>query len=161
MKTIYQTTNQQPWVEALAAGLITAKTRIAEPHVPVGATVFLHASKSRLWKDWPGLEWTKDMDMKKLDRGTIVAVATVEAVGPSDQILTKAEKKFWDVRYPYGAGTTLGYNSVAPWTVRFTNIQRLKTPVAVKGMLAPFARAKEDTIKMVLDANPELKSRLA
>lgn len=161
MKTeIWQTTNQQPWVEALASGLITAKTRTSYPTVPIGAKVLLHASKSRLWKYYKGLTWTKDMDPKKWDRGTVVAVAEVAGVGPSDRMLTRDEEAFWDVYYTDSNGFTVNYNSVADWTVRFKNIKRLKKPVQAKGFLAPFARAKEDTIKEVIKQNPDVKNFL-
>jgi hypothetical protein len=162
MKTeIWQTTNQQPWVEALASGLITAKTRTSYPVVPIGAKVLLHASKSRLWPHHRGLSWTLGMDPKKWDRGNIVAVAEVVNVGPSNRVLTRNEQMFWDVFYIDSGGAVVKYNSVAEWTVRFKNIKRLKNPVPAKGFLAPFARAKEDTIKEVIKQNPEIKEFLS
>lgn len=157
MKTeIWQTTNQQPWVEALASGLITVKTRTSEPVVPVGATVLLHASKSRVWPWFKQLKWTKGMDPKKWARGQVVAVAEVAAVGPAESVMTNKEAEFWNVYNPDG---TLWYNSVADWAVRFKNIRRLKHPVEVKGMLAPFARAKDDTVKEIEKKNPGIFSR--
>lgn len=157
MKTeIWQTTNQQPWVEALASGLIAVKTRTSVPVVPVGATVLLHASKSRVWPWFKQLKWTKNMDSKKWERGQIVAVAEVADVGPSQNVMTIKETEFWNVYNPDG---TLWYNSVAEWSVRFKNIRRLKCPVDAKGMLAPFARAKEATVKEVEKKNPGIFSR--
>lgn len=150
-KEIWQTTNQQPWVEALACGLITVKTRVMQPVVPIGATVFLHASKSRLWRFWRNLNWTTRMDPNSWDRGKIVAVAEVEDVGPSKEILKNKEWKFWNV-----SGQN-PWNSAAGWSIRFKNIHRLKTPVEAKGFQAPFARAKKETIEKVLELNNYLK----
>lgn len=160
-KEVWQTTNQQPWVYALSAGLITAKTRVAQPHVPKGATVLLHASKSRLWPHWRGLEWVKDIDPKKWERGKIVAIATVANVGLSRDLLSDVERQFWDVSYDTGDCRELWYNSAAEYCVRFSKIVALKNPVEAKGMLTPFARAKEETIAAVIKANPEVKDRLS
>lgn len=153
---IWQTTNQQPWVYALSHGIITAKTRMSQPCVPVGSLVFLHASKSRLWKYWQGLKWASEIDPKDFERGTIEAVAVVEKVDWSDLVLKKGEYKYWDV---YENGNFV-YNSVGQYAIRFKNITPLKVPVAAKGFQAPFARAKEETVKRVLKSNPELKSYL-
>lgn len=157
MNDIYQTTNNQPWVEALAAGLIDAKTRTSKPHVKPGTTVFLHSSKTKLWKDWKGLKWISKLSRapEDLEKGMIVAIATVKEVGLTEQIMSKKDKKFWDVHVKYPTGS-YGYNSCAEWTVRFSNIKRLKVPVAVKGMLAPYAKAKPQTIALVKKLNPDL-----
>ena len=161
MKTeIWQTTNLQPWVEAIACGLITCKTRTSRPTVPVGAVVFLHSSKSRLWPWWKHLSWTKDLNPKTWERGKIVAIARVENVGRSVDVMTKKESHFWDVRMDSDPMTFTEWNCVADYTVRFKDIVRLKIPVAVQGFQAPFAHAKQKTIVKVLKANPELKSYL-
>jgi hypothetical protein len=153
MREVWQTTNQQPWVEALAAGVITAKTRSSFPRAPIGATVLLHASKARLWPDWKGLGYLlkrlPEKNPDKWDRGVISAIAVVEAVGWSDKILKESEYKFWDV---YNT-----YNSVGYYTVRFKNIVRLTKPVATRGFQAPFCRARQTTVDAILRSNPELE----
>src|SRR5579871_1792702 len=151
MSNIWQTTNQQPWASALADGLITVKTRTAQPSVLPGDTVLLHASKSGVWRDWRGLSWTKDIDVPKLPRGVILAIATVEAVGPSEHLMTKSEKKLWKVKAPAG-----NYDSRAYYAIRYRDITKLGVPVPVDGMLTPFARAKDTTIKKLLKLNPKL-----
>ncbi len=153
---VWITTNHQPWVEALAAGLITAKTRTSRPVVKPGAVVLLHASKSRLWRFWDGLTWTKDLDSKAWERGAVVAIARVANVGPSEEILTEKEYKFWDV---YQNGKFF-YNSVAEFSVRFKDIVRLKNPVYCRGFQAPFVHAKPATVSAVVSANPKLESYL-
>jgi len=157
MKEIWQTTNTQPWVYALTSGSINAKTRTSKPHVPEGATVLLHTSKSKLWRDWKGLKWTKGLDPKSWDRGKIVAIAEVEEVGYTEDILKKSEYKYWDVY----DGRGKDYNSAALFTVRFKNIRPLKNPVETKGFLTPFARAKKEVIKKVIKQNPEVKEILS
>lgn len=162
MSNIWQTTNQQPWVSALADGLITIKTRIAQPHVPVGATVFLHASKSDVWPHWRGLAWIDglDLDVRKLPRGVILAVATVKSVGLTADLMKDRERKFWYVDYEKSDGQVIDYDSAAEFAVRFVDVVKLKKPVAVKGMLTPFAHAKDETVKAVIKANPPLRKRL-
>lgn len=160
MSEIWQTTNQQPWVTALADGRIKVKTRNVESSLPVGATVFLHASKSSVWKDWRGLKWARKLDVPKLPRGVIVAVATVKAVGHSDAVLTSRERPYWDVEYVDRNGVHVIYNSAASFAVRFKDVVKLKKPVAVTGMLTPFAHAKDATVKKVIKANPSLRKRL-
>lgn len=154
MTEIWQTTNQQPWVEALALNLITAKTRTSFPTVPIGATVLLHTSKSKLWPYWRGLKWTKNLDHTKWEMGKIIAIARVQKKGPSIEVLTREEEKFWDVYHDSGK---FYYNSVADFAVRFSLIKRLNVPVEAKGFQAPFARAKKEVIERVLKANPDLK----
>jgi hypothetical protein len=177
MREVWQTTNQQPWVEAIASKLITVKTRVGKPSIPEGAVVLLHASKARLWPDWKGLAWTKGMDPGTWDRGKIVAIGIVEKVGWTENVLQIAEYKFWDVaprkvtlriptfyQLPGEPKTTVRtspeYNSAAQWAVRFKNVQRLKNPVAATGRQTPFSRASKETIARVLAANPDLKSFL-
>lgn len=154
---IWQTTNQQPWVSALADGLITAKTRRSKPSVPVGATVLLHASKN-LWPDCDGLVWAQDTldDFRDLPRGAVLAVATVEAVGRTENILRPDEYVWWDVVF----SVTRSYNSAAEWTVRFKDIVPLVSPIPARGFQPPFYRAKKETIDKILEQNPELRERL-
>lgn len=160
---VWMTTNQQPWVEALAAGVITAKTRTSKPVVPVGSTVLLHASKSRLWPQWKSLHnllpLLPEKDPEKWGRGVIAAIGIVEAVGPSEEILTKKEAKMWDVREVFGEGTWSQWNSVADYTVRFRDVKRLEFPVPTRGFQAPFARAWPGLIDNVLQWNPKLYSK--
>jgi hypothetical protein len=152
MKEIWQTTNQQPWVQALSHGLITCKTRMSRPTVPVGSVVLLHASKSRLWPYWKGLPWTEKLgDATTWDRGVVSAIATVAKVDESDKVLTKAERRFWDVYYADG---TFHYNSVGDYAVRFSDILPLKKPIETRGFQAPFARATKETVAKLLKENP-------
>jgi hypothetical protein len=153
---IWQTTNQQPWVEALASNLISVKTRTSKPNVPVGATVLLHASKSRLWPHWDKLKWTRGLDSKSWERGAIVAVAIVDNVDWSDKVLTNNEYKFWDV-YWKSDDNTLWYNSVAQYAVRFSDIKRLEKPLETPGFQSPYVRAKENTVKAILKTNKGLE----
>ena len=156
MSDIWQTTNSQPWVEALACGLISVKTRTSKPVVPVGATVLLHTSKSKLWKHWAGLSWIDQVGIRNLLRGFVVAVATIEAVGPTKEIFKNSEYKFWDVYEHDGK-----WNSAAEWAVRFKDIQRLPNIIAVQGFQAPFAHAKTETIRKIISNNPKFETRLS
>lgn len=88
--------NRQPWVEAIVQGWITGKTRSIYVNLPpVGAIVYLHASKS-LWSGWHGLWWVDKyhVDVPNLPRGGIVAVATVADIGWSEDLL-RGQEKFW------------------------------------------------------------------
>lgn len=152
-KEIWQTTNQQPWVEALAANIISVKTRMSYPLVPVGATVLLHASKSRLWPHWKGLRWTEKMDSKSWGRGTIEAVAIVEKVDETAKVFKESEYRFWDVYERWG---NIEYNSVGIYAVRFSNIQRLKVPIQTRGYQSPYVKAKPKVVELVLKENPEV-----
>lgn len=152
-KEIWQTTNLQPWIEALASNLISIKTRTSFPVVPIGAIVFLHASKSKVWPYWSGLSWAAKLDPKNWDRGKIVAIAEVENVGLSNKIFKNTEKKFWEVE----DDCAYIWSSIAEWAIRFKNIHRLKIPVETRGFQAPFVRAKQETIEKVLKLNSYLK----
>jgi len=159
MNEIWQTTNQQPWVQAIVDGLITAKTRTTKPCVPEGSVILLHASKSSLWRYWRGLKWVDKLKspIKEIPRGKVVAVATVKKVGLSERVLKKGEYKYWDVYNYVNEQGNLFYNSVARYAIRFSNVVSLKSPVDAKGFQAPFARAKPQTVVDILDANPSLE----
>lgn len=159
MQEVWQTTNQQPWVEALAAGVITLKTRTSSPRVPVGATVLLHASKARLWPGYKGLttliEKLPEKRAEKWPRGVVSAIGIVKEVGwTMDLVDLKREINFWDVDEADGDC----WSSIASFGIRFQKVKRLKVPIAVRGFQAPFCRAPQTTIDAILRFNPELES---
>ena len=160
MKEIWQTTNQQPWVNALADGIISIKTRTTAPIVPLGAVVLLHSSKTSFWPHWKGLKWAKDLDVLSMPRGVVQAIAIVDKVDLTQELMTKKEYKFWNVDYVDRQGNHIRYDSSAEFAVRFKNIIKLKKPVFVKGFQSPFARAKKKTIEEVTRLNPSLRSIL-
>lgn len=141
MQEVWQTTNQQPWVYALSRGLIKLKTRTSVPHVPVGAIVLLHASKSRMWPGWKNLCWTGNMDEKDFVRGAIEAVGIVEAVGLTQDLMTQQEEKYWRVYENESV-----WSCAAQYTVRFSKIISLEKPVVTRGFQAPFCRAKSKVV---------------
>lgn len=145
--TIWQTTNKEPWVWGLVNGLFLVKTRNSEPVVPVGSVVFLHTSKS-MWPYWPGLSWTKGIKKKELNLGCITGLATVEAKGLSQDIITKEELKFFRLE---------NYNCAGIYAVRFSNILKLKNPVPTRGFQSPFCRAAVETYDKVVELNQEAK----
>lgn len=145
---IWQTTNQEPWVEALLSGKIGVKTRTSRPVVPLDAFVLLHASKA-MWRGWKDLLWTGDFDKSVLYPGCIVGVAKVADKGITSRIITKDQRKWWDLKG--------GRNCAAEFAVRFKNIHRLKTPVPTKGFQSPFCRAKDETVEALIKANPYLR----
>ena len=146
MKTnIWQTTNQEPWVESVLSGRTKVKTRRSKPVVPVGAIVFLHASKS-MWPGWREIIWTNEIDKEDLHLGFIVGIAVVSAVGRSRDIFLQNEWKAFDMKY--------GGNCAAEWCVRFNHVSRLDIPVPTRGFQSPFCRAKLETVEAVLDENP-------
>lgn len=144
---IWQTTNQQPWVEAVLSGLTTVKTRTSKPVVPIGAFVLLHASKT-MWPEWRNLSWAEPWDPSKLNLGMVVGVARTCSVAPSEMLMTTRERKVFDV--PWG-------NCAAYWGVKFDRIHRLPKPVPAKGFQAPFARARPETVRAVLRSNPGVR----
>jgi len=96
-RNIWMISNRQPWVEALVRGYITSKTRSAAVYLPKsGDTVFLHASKA-LWACYKDLPWTKDIDVKNLPRGGVVAVAKVKGVVDRD-FMPKSDRPYFMVR---------------------------------------------------------------
>ena len=120
---IWMMSNRQPWPEALLRGLITCKTRsLAVNLPPVGATVYLHASKA-LWVGWQNLRWvnTFGIDMAALDRGGVVGVATVAAAGLTDDIMPQREMVFFDVYEGRGSY----WNCADGASIQFKDIQRL------------------------------------
>lgn len=157
-REIWQTTNQQPWVQGLIEGVITCKTRTSKPCVPVGAMVFLHTSKSKLWPLWKGLNWVRhyNMDPANWQRGKIIGTAIVSEVGLTADIMRPRESRHWDVDMIHYSRPGYNFNSAAQWTVRFKDILPLDVPIECRGFQAPFARAKADVIKKVLLHNPEV-----
>jgi len=94
--------NRQPWPEALLQGWITCKTRSEAVYLPpVGAIVFLHASKA-LWQGWKNLPWTKNVTVQGLDRGGVVGVAKLKATGHTNLLMPTKEMDFFMVTEPDG-----------------------------------------------------------
>jgi hypothetical protein len=119
---MWMISNRQPWVYALTHGLIRSKTRSDAVWLPPeGATVFLHASKA-MWQPWRWLWWACNLKPRELQRGGICAVATLERVGPTDEIMPEQDKRYF--RIP--AGVEPGYYSVAnSQTMLFANIHNI------------------------------------
>jgi len=91
--------NRQPWPWALINGLISTKTRSPAVHLPpVGATVYLHASKA-LWRGWRNLWWIQELrlNVTGLRRGGVVGVATVKAVGPTMAVMPARDLEYFQV----------------------------------------------------------------
>jgi len=152
-REVFQTTNQEPWVEAVLSGRVTAKTRTSKPNIRPGDVVLLHASKS-MWPGWRNIKWASGagVDPKRLHLGCVVGVATVKAVAPSREMLSAREARAWDLDN--------GRNCAAEWAVRFEDIVRLENPVPARGFQAPYCRAKRETVESVAAANPCLRERL-
>jgi hypothetical protein len=151
---IWQTTNQQPWVEAVLSGRTAVKTRTTSIHAPLGAVVLLHASKHRLWPDWHYLSWADDIDLDalKATMGCVCGIATIVDIGESEQMLTAREWKAFTFRN--GGGCPAQYG------VRFDDIRRLAVPVPIRGFQLPYARAKAETIDAVAAANKDVRKLL-
>jgi hypothetical protein len=91
--------NRQPWPWALVNGLIRTKTRSVYVSLPpIGATVYLHASKA-LWFAWRDLSWVQDfrLDVPRLDRGGIVGVATVSITGPTWDVMPGRDMLYFEM----------------------------------------------------------------
>jgi len=130
---IWMISNRQPWPEVLALGLITSKTRSFAVNLPpVGATVFLHASIV-LWRDWKSLWWVKKhgIDMASIQRGGIVAVATVKANGRTSEVMPREDKKFFECEDFSGT-----WDCADEQTIVFENVQPIPF-IRCKGSLVP------------------------
>ncbi len=131
MSEIWTISNRQPWVEALAAGIITSKTRSASVNLPpVGATVYLHASKA-LWRYWRDLWWLDEfrIDMETLPRGGVVAVARVAAKGLTETVMPPSDREYFDLGW-------VGGNCADVQTIVFEDIKRIKF-IPCRGSLVP------------------------
>lgn len=115
--------NRQPWVEALIRGLIRSKTRSMSVHLPpVGATVWLHASKM-LWSGYDALPWVRqhNIDVPRLPRGGVVAVATVAAVGRTRDVMPPEDRELFRLGAHPDARSCAG-----PQTIVFDNVRRVE-----------------------------------
>jgi len=142
MSDVWMMSNRQPWTYLLVSGLITCKTRsLGVSLPPVGATVYLHASKA-LWQYWRLLAWVHEygLDVKALPRGGVVAVATVAATGLTKDIMPECEQRFFDVmadedgRYRYAPWEP--WNCADTRTIQFRNVEPLPF-IACRGALVP------------------------
>jgi hypothetical protein len=145
---IWQTTNMQPWVEALLSGRTTVKTRSGRPAVPVGAVVLLHASKTKTFKRFDMFPWIGniDFDALKASMGCVCGIGVVKTIGHSLAIMTAKERKLFTSSDGEFCGATYG--------IKYHSLVRLKVPVPTVGFQAPFARAKPETIEAVIKFNP-------
>lgn len=144
---IWQTTNQEPWVEAILSKRVPGKTRTTKPIVPIGVTVLLHTSKKR-WPDWKWLKWSHEVNFSKLHLGHIVGIAKVSNVGLSSELLSAKDYNHWECLDNFSE-----WNCAAEWTVLFSDVIRLKTPVKARGFQAPYCRAKQETIDAINSNN--------
>lgn len=120
---VWMMSNRQPWPYALVEGLIRTKTRSAMVALPpVGATVYLHASKA-LWVLWRELLWVQELalDATRLPRGGIVGVGRVAEVGFTREVMPME-----DLWYFKGRSPKRGYWSCADWkSIVFEDVRRL------------------------------------
>ena len=132
MREIWIMSNRQPWVEALARGLIRTKTRSYAVWLPpIGAIVFLHASKA-LWQEWKGLEWAKNMDVPNLPRGGIYAVATVEKICDSHDM----PERDWPYFYYYDSFYEEEECCAGDRAIVFRNVKRIPF-IPCRGVQSP------------------------
>ena len=159
---IWQTTNQQPWTEAVVRGILPLITKSQKPQISVGDYIFLHNSQKILWKDLKGMKWLKDykINPNKAELGMIVAMATVKEVSKSSDTLTERERSFWDVDYvhsePNGHSERLMYNCAEDWTIRLDNIIKLRRPIKAQGFNTHFIKPPDRTYQLVLKNNPQI-----
>jgi hypothetical protein len=131
---VWMISNRQPWVELLARGLIRSKTRsVMVTLPPVGATVYLHASKA-LWSGWRNLVWLEKRPIlvTALPRGGVVARAHLVAVGPTKFMMPAADRAYFEVRDdPFGI-----YSCADEMTMVFDDVVRLPF-IPCRGSLVP------------------------
>lgn len=127
--------NRQPWVYALTQGWITSKTRSPNVYLPpVGATVFLHASKA-IWSDWRCLPWCQDIDVNELPRGGIVAMATLAETGATNAVMPVNDHEFFECQWS-DIQNDYRWNCAQEVTMRFENIASIPF-IACRGVRVP------------------------
>lgn len=147
---IWQTTNQEPWVTAFVEGAIKFKTRTSPIYAPVGSPILLHCS-TKLWPAWREfdnkvmLRYVERLPELRRNLGHVIAVATLSHIGTFSDY-SNEDLLPWKVTWG---------NCAAFYTWECSDILILKTPVKARGFQAPFCRAKPDTVKRVLSANPK------
>ena len=153
MFEIWQTTNQEPWTSALVDGAIKFKTRTQKPTVPIGAPVLLHAST----RPWPDIYWLTYPVMKRYveamgtdTRGKVLGIGIMARVCLASDYPAK-DRAPWN---------TAQGNCCAMWAWACSWILKLAQPVKARGFQVPFGRAKPETVKAVLAANPGVKAWL-
>ncbi len=130
---IWMISNRQPWVEALLRGIITSKTRsLAVTLPPVGAQVYLHASKA-LWRDWRDLWWLDKfgIDMAAIQRGGVCGVAIVAAKGLTTDVMPRKDQPYFEMR-----GQFQPWSCTDRQTIVFKDIYRLPF-IPCRGSLVP------------------------
>lgn len=135
---IWQTSNKQPWVEALLTGVTVFKTRSLGIYVPPeGTIVLLHASTS-LYPGWKNYKWTDNMDVQNLKRGGIVGIAILgKHVMASPRTMGKSWRAF---------KTRDGQGRPNYLAIEFQHIRR--TPfIQCKGKQVPFHRADKEVVR--------------
>jgi hypothetical protein len=150
--TIWQTTNQEPWVSALVDGAIKFKTRTQRPCVTVGTPVILHASTR--W--WPALNEFRNeimgayvdcLNELRPNLGKALGIGIISQVGPTDECVDWNDLEPWDVTWG---------NCAAEYMWACDPVLKFKQPFKIRGFQAPFARAKADTITLMHELNPEV-----
>lgn len=156
MITIWQTTNQEPWVSALIDGAIKFKTRTQKPCIPIGSPVILHAS-TKLWPDWREFEneimepYIVRIRQSKQNLGMALGIGIISQVGLTQELCDFEDLIPWDVAWG---------NCAAEYMWACDPILRFTQPFKIRGFQAPFVRAKEETIEKMLNLNPEIKKWL-
>jgi len=128
--------NRQPWVEGLLRGYFHCKTRSLNVNLPPeGATVFLHASKA-LWRGWKELPWIAEygIDPRRLDRGGVCGVAQLIRVGPTPDIMPRADRRFFQVVPPKHPEFT--WNCADDMAMYFDGIKRIPF-IPCRGAMVP------------------------
>lgn len=145
MGEIWMMSNRQPWVEALLRGWITSKTRSPFVHLPpVGATVYLHASKTP-WGYWKELAWVRraEIDVRQLPRGGVAGCARVIAIGPTSTTMPENDREYFRVGDDWGSWSCADY-----MTIVFEDIVRLPF-LPCRGALVPTRKLPPELTRLV------------